>query len=456
MTGKNKQSVSERRTRTTILFAAAILLGFLTAQAAQFVEDGQRLDFAAASLAHAAVYFVAVAVVLHSPGGRGSLAAILVVAVILRAVAMAAPPYLSTDIYRYIWDGRLGWEAISPYLYVPADERLAAFRDTAIYPYINQKERAVTIYPPVAQWIFMAGVAIHDGIWGMKAIMAAFEVVTIAALIGWLRAEGLPPSRVLIYAWHPLPIWEFASQAHLDAAATAFLTLGIWASITRRQGLTGALFAGAALVKYFPVVLLPALWRRWNWRLPVALFASMVLLYVPYIGEAGSGVLGFLGTHLGNEGYRAGYGFHAIWFLRDFAIADPPGWLYVAFALAAILAIAALAVFARTEDEFRPERLALLGAAFVFLTSPHYPWYFAFLCAIAVRCPHPALLTMTAMSVVLYLNRIGGHTWTDLYGLVYVLPLVVWALWEAGVRFSPTVARLNQQWLRLDVPKSKL
>jgi len=50
------------------------------------------------------------------------------------------PPRLSTDIYRYIWDGRLQGAGINPYLYVPVDPRLARLRDDSIYPNINRRE----------------------------------------------------------------------------------------------------------------------------------------------------------------------------------------------------------------------------------------------------------------------------------------------------------------------------
>ncbi len=444
------------RETVVLLVVAAAVLAFLTAQAAVLVDRSDLSGFAWAAMAHGAVYLMAAVWVLRNPGGLGTIIVILVGALILRALAMTALPNLTTDALRYVWDGRLGWEGISPYLYVPADERLAHLRDTEIYPDINQKEGAVTIYPPVAQLIFMAGVAIHDGIGGMKAVMLGFEVVTIAALIGWLRSEGLPVSRILIYAWHPLPIWEFASQAHLDSAATAFLVLGIWAALSKRQGLTGMLFAFAALVKYFPVVLLPALWRRWNWRLPVALFATAVLFYLPYVFEAGGGVIGFLGQHLDNEGYGAGWGFHAVWLLRDLNLADPPGWQYVICALMILFGFAAWCVFQRGAAEFRPERVALLGAAFVFLTSPHYPWYFGFLCALAVRVPHPSLLVMTLLCISLNEQRAEGYSWTGYFVLTYYLPLAVWAVWEAGVRLSPKLARINDKLLRLPGENSRL
>jgi alpha-1,6-mannosyltransferase len=438
------------------LTATALLLAFLTAQAAVLVDQNERSGFVALSLASAMIYLVAVVAILKHPGGRSSVLIILAVALVLRALAMTSLPNLTSDAFRYVWDGRLGWEGLSPYLYVPADERLAHLRDTAIYPHINQKDDAVSIYPPVAEMVFMAGVAIEDGIGGMKVTMLAFEAATILALIGWLRSEGLPPSRVLIYAWHPLPIWHFASQAHIDAAATAFLSLGIWACIRRRQGLTGTLFALAALVKYFPLVLLPALWRRWDLRLPIALLATAFAIYLPYVLGAGSGVIGFLGQHLDNEGYRSGWGFHAIWYLRDFGIADPPVWLYLIPAGSILIAMAWWAMFFREADEFRPERMVLLGAAFAFLTCPHYPWYFGFLCALAVRVPHPALLVMTVTCLTFDLPRTNGTTWSEIYALTYAVPLIVWGLWEAGVRLNPGWRQVEARLLRLDTHATKL
>lgn len=409
-------------------------MAVLTAHGAVYVDQFQIRAFVVAALLHGVVYAAAVVVILRYPGGMGTLVAVLAVAVVLRMLAMTAMPHLTTDAYRYVWDGRLGWEGINPFAYVPADPALAHLRDGEIYPFINQKERAVTIYPPVAQLVFMAGVALHDGIAGMKAIMVLFEAVTVAALIGWMRAEGLPPSRVLIYAWNPLPIWEFASQAHFDSAATALLVLGIWAAVSRRQGLTGVLFSLAALVKYFPLVLLPALWRRWDWRLPAALFVTAATLYLPYLSGSGGNILGFLGKHLDNEGYRAGWGFHAVWYLRDFGIADPPGWLYVGLALTGLFALAAWAVFARGRNEFRHGRLVLLGAAFVFLTSPHYPWYFGFLAALAVRLPHPALVAMTVLSLTLHWPRVAEVSWSHLYAVAFGVPLAIWAASAIAVR----------------------
>ena len=49
--------------------------------------------------------------------------------------------------------------------------------------------------------------------WERYAIaMLAFEAVAIMLLIGLLRRSGSPVDQVLIYAWHPLTVWEIAGR----------------------------------------------------------------------------------------------------------------------------------------------------------------------------------------------------------------------------------------------------
>ena len=66
--------------------------------------------------------------------GRRALIAILIVAAVLRLIALCAPVYLSSDAYRYVWDGRVQAAGINPYRYIPADPQLSFLRDKTIYP----------------------------------------------------------------------------------------------------------------------------------------------------------------------------------------------------------------------------------------------------------------------------------------------------------------------------------
>jgi len=159
---------------------------------------------------------------------RHALWLIVGIAVLLRGILLVEEPLLSTDIYRYIWDGWVQAAGINPYRYVPAHDALTALRDTAIYPNISRADYAVTIYPPVAQMFFFVVTRIGETVTTMKLAFLACEGVTIALIVLLLRRIGRPPTRLVAYLWHPLPLWEIANNGHVDALMTALMMLGLW------------------------------------------------------------------------------------------------------------------------------------------------------------------------------------------------------------------------------------
>src|SRR3954451_18444262 len=186
-------------------------------------------EFVAVATAQGAVYLLALRVVSPLPGSRSALALVLGAAAAMRLVVLLAPPFLSTDIYRYVWDGRVIAAGINPYRYIPADPHLAPLRDAEIYPEINRGSYARTIYPPAAQAIFFVATRIGETLTVMKAAMVLFETVAIVLLLQLLAAAGEPSHRIIVYTWHPLPLWEFAGSGHIDAAVVAFVALALWA-----------------------------------------------------------------------------------------------------------------------------------------------------------------------------------------------------------------------------------
>ena len=232
----------------------------------------------------------------------------------MRLVLLPGTP-VSTDIFRYVWDGRVQGAGINPYLHLPVDAALSSLRDADIYPHINRADYAPTIYPPTSQIVFYLITRISETTVAMKAAMVAFEGLAVWAILQLLAARGLPRSRILLYAWHPLPLWEFARSGHVDIVAIAFLLLAFLAIERRSPILAGIALGAGVLVKYFPIVAGPALYKRWDWRLPIAFLATIAVLYLPYIG-AGAKVLGFLGQYVGEEGFDKGSGIF-LWQLLD-------------------------------------------------------------------------------------------------------------------------------------------
>ncbi|HEX2941704.1 MAG TPA: hypothetical protein VHO91_11705, partial [Rhodopila sp.] len=187
------------------------------------------------------VYLLAVRTVVRRAPARGSLWIVLLVAVAMRLPLIAAPPFLSSDVYRYVWDGRVQAAGINPYRYIPAAPALAFLRDQAVYPNINRADWAPTIYPPAAQVIFAAVGQVWSSVTGIKLAMVAFEALAVFCLLRLLAIAGLPSERVLIYAWNPLAAWAFAGNGHIDAAAIGLLAAALLLRARHRDGWTGCI-----------------------------------------------------------------------------------------------------------------------------------------------------------------------------------------------------------------------
>ena len=136
------------------------------------------------------IYLLAVRLVLRERLPPAALWTIPGFAVVMRAALLPAPPFLSSDIYRYVWDGQVQAAGINPYRYIPADPALERLRDAAVYPLINRKDYAPTIYPPAAQMVFAAVGQVSHGVTGMKLAMLGFEALGVLAMLAILRGAG--------------------------------------------------------------------------------------------------------------------------------------------------------------------------------------------------------------------------------------------------------------------------
>jgi hypothetical protein len=258
------------------------------------------------------LYLAAAALVLHVEKVHGprtprsGLVIILVSAVAFRAILLPMRPTLSDDMYRYVWDGRVQAAGLSPYRFAPAAPQLARLRvnDSTIWPYINRKN-AITIYPPGAQVAFWLIYRLHaNSITWTKACLTLAELSALAPLALWLRRQGFSPSRLLIFAWSPLAVFEIAGNGHMDALVLAPLAVAWLAFDGRRPALVGLSLGIATLFKLYPVLFLPLLWTRRDAKAPLAFAAVLAGGYALYVGRGGS-ALGFLPNYL-DERFNSG------------------------------------------------------------------------------------------------------------------------------------------------------
>ena len=417
-----------------VALAAIALLGDLRERLGWFV-----LLFVLAFVCYA----VATWRLLRTPAGTSRFWLVLGLAAVFRLIALASPPTLSDDLFRYVWEGRVVLAGRSPYAHPPDDPALAALRDTAIWPRVNNKD-IPSPYPPVAQVGGMLAAALTPNEpLGMKLVSLAGDVLTIAALWLLLRRVGAPVDRVLIYAWHPLPALEFAHSAHNDSLMIAPLVLALAlvagptglvtnASTSSWRRWAAALLVGiAALAKVTPLLLLPLLPRRLG-LLPVAAACMFIAAaWVPLLllggGNAGSIVV-YLGSWQDNDSV------HAV--LRELAGARFAKIVTLAALAAGVLAMAAHR--ALRDRSLWWQAYAALGLSIVLASTVH-AWYLTWLLPLLA-------VELSAQRTAPFIAPWSGLAWLVFSGLV-VLPYLTydtheWQLWISFAQYVPFYALL--------------
>lgn len=248
--------------------------------------------------------------------GEPSLMAVLLLGIAFRLVLLFSVPIQEVDLFRYIWDGTVISQGISPYEYSPQEvellpqkgvpnyrTKLAEREDLALlskiatspgmdaaFPLVHFKEYT-TPYPLVNQGPFAVAAVMGQAtqsFWGllysMKGVLVVFDIATALLLIGLLKRLSLPPIWVVAYFWCPLLLKEIANSGHLDSIAVFLTTLAVYLMVkvywsgnriasgkngadqtasSRRlpillgSCIVGVVLAAAVAAKLFPVVLGP-------------------------------------------------------------------------------------------------------------------------------------------------------------------------------------------------------
>jgi hypothetical protein len=413
----------------------------LLAMARQFCAEHfeYRIGFSGVSGWSDVLFVAAVVVVLTQPVNRATLWIVLAFGAAFQMITLRATPFLSSDIYRYVWDGMVQHAHISPYRYVPADKALVFLqqRRPEIYENINRKEYAHTIYPPIAQMVYWLVTLFSESVRGMKIAMFGFECVTAAALIALLKRMGRRATDVLLFAWCPLLVWELGGAGHVDAVILAFVALAMLFRYREQPVITGLFLGLAVMTKFYPLVLLPALWRRGDWKMPATVVSVCAAGYAMY-ASVGRLVFGFLNGYAMEEGIDSG----TRYFLLDYANkVRGLEWVtkadYIVFCTLVMGWITwwcwkhATAERANVKGRAPSfvQGAAMLAMALMLLFSPHYPWYIAWL--IPLMALYPNWVTPTYVCAFFY-----GFTtqWADPGPKMFALNS--WIYFAVGCAFA--------------------
>ena len=375
--------------RGRLLAAAAIL----SACVAVWASVGDQTGRVALHLTLYAAAFAAYVVALHAAPGlsRSGLRLALGLAFLWRAALVVAPPLLSDDVYRSVWEGRVQLSGGNPYAWQdrPEAERWWALRDEV---WLRMNHRGYTaVYPPLWQMAAAGVVAVHDSVAALKAFLVLCEALTLVALAGLLRRRGLPAERLLVLAWSPLALVEVAGSGHSEAFGMLWLTLALLALETGRTGPSAALAALGLHAKLLPGLVALAWARRYGVRDAVGAGFIAVALVFPY-RSAGIGLV------------RSLQGYVSFWRFNETLFAAPAALLGPQAALAAcaltLLGLALWLAWRRSE----PAGAALGVVVAILLLAPSVlPWYALWLLPLLTLRDSPGALLFTGSVGLAYL-----------------------------------------------------
>lgn len=393
-----------------------------------------------------------------------SSAGILLVALVLRLLALPLAPTLSNDVHRYAWDGRVALAGENPYLRAPDDPALASLREHAdsgrLYGRLDHRE-VPTVYPPFALSVFALAAATPWPILTLKLLLATADLAGCAALLALAARLGVPPARTVWYAWSPLVVIETAGMGHVDALGVSAVVVAVLLVVRRRPALAGLAAAAGVLAKLAPAVALP-LWARRSGRVLtfLAVAGGVVVALLAPVAWAIGGVPPGLTTYAVSWEFD-GPLYEPAWRLLDGAGAGDGAkalldrlkehtgrhelwnrfypYAYPRLLAKAVLGLLLAFAVARSLRDRRP--IAGTGALFgtaLLASATVYPWYLLWVLPWAALARQPAWLLAAALAPFAYLAALPGGGRGEPFPWVW---LAVWGPPAVGCLLSPRFRR---------------
>jgi hypothetical protein len=322
---------------------------------------------------------------------------------LFRLISWQVFPAFSDDIFRYRWEGKLQNAGGNPYQVRPDDPAWQSLRDPT-YPNVVLRDFRAGYGPLLELTEMVTYKSISPfvsepfaQVFWFKLPAALADLGILAFLCIWLAALKLPLERIQLYAWNPLPIFEFWVNGHNDAIVVMCVIAALWLAAKQRWPAAYGVLSFGIAAKLWPVLLLPLFIasapRRSAWALiAVPIFGALAW---PYRSDVTSNVqflTGFLGGWRNNDSL---YGA-----VRYLAWSDASAKYFV-IALIGCLALAAAAGIRRRSLTLPRASLAVITGTLLFSANCH-PWYLTWIAPLVAVEPAAVWLLWMALVPIAY------------------------------------------------------
>lgn len=314
---------------------------------------------------------------------------LLTLAILYRLIFLFSFPALSDDYYRFIWDGMLNLEGISPFFATPKvlieANNLSFDGEKALFNGLNSPVYH-SIYPSLDQLFFTISALFYKwwqipgAVISLRTLVWLGEVPVFWLLPGLLERFQLPRKNAYFYLLNPLIIVELSGNLHPEAWMMAGLCIFLWFLPLNWQKASLGLWIGLA-TKLLPFMLFPVLIKERGIKkaflIGCSATALLLLSTLPYLNlqdlsNWGSSINLYFQRFEFNASLY--YLVRAVgYWVKGYNLIQQVGPLFSVIAACLILFIS----WRNLKHPFNllPQRLLLIWCCYLLFSTTVHPWY---------------------------------------------------------------------------------
>ena len=390
------------------------------------------------------------------------------ISILFRLVFLFSLPNLSQDFYRFIWDGRMLFEGMNPYLYLPENfinqHSFPVNQAVELYSGMGELNGShYTNYPPINQLcFFIAAIFGNKSIIGSVVVMRLLIIFADIGIIYFgkklLTHLKMPAHHIFWYALNPFIIIELTGNLHFEPVMLFFLVYSLYLLIKNKPIWAGLFIALSISVKLIPLIFLP-LFYQWFIKKENSVKHGIINLIAFYIFIIGIVILLFSPFYsselIANYSDSVGLWFKNFEFNASFYyIFREIGYLFRGYneiaiigKIIPILTIVFIGCITFFRKNTTPKELItgfLFALSFYyFTTTTMHPWYLATLILLAVFTNYKFPITWSLVIILSY-AAYANDTYKENLFLISIEYLIVYGylIWEL---FFKNKSKLNSQ-----------
>lgn len=339
-----------------------------------------------------------------------------------RIVLLLAIPTLSQDFNRFIWDGRLLFQGINPYLSTPkllmANAEVEMSESMKLFQAMGDLNAShYTNYPPVSQFgYWLAALIANKSILGSVVVL---RLQLIAADIGIfyfgskiLKYLQLPVKNIFLYFLNPFVIVELTGNLHFEPVMVFFLVASLYFLLIEKWIWSAVLFGVSVNVKLLPLMFIPVFATYFykqpllqnSWRHSWAYFrhskSKLLPFFVYFVIVLGVNVLLFLPFYnaqlLANYASSVGLWFKSfefnasVYYIARWVGYQIVGWNTIATLgkVLPVFTVVSILALSLTTNHSKPlvlfKNLIFSASLYLLFTTTVHPWYLSIPLALSV------------------------------------------------------------------------